>query len=470
MSDTTHYPSTLQIGKHVYDEANEAIRVNVIATVGGGGGGGSGTEYTEDAPSAANPVGPMAIARRRDTPAGETSNDGDNIALNATDKGELYVKHLDPFTITLPTGASTEAKQDAEIALLSTIDADTSALAGTVSGSELQVDVVTMPTVTVQATNLDVRDLVFASDKVDISGSTLAANSGVDIGDVTINNAAGAAAVNIQDGGNSLTVDGTITANIGTSGALALDASLTTLNTSVNTLLKPANTLAAVTSITNVVHVDDNAGSLTVDGTVSATQSGTWTVQPGNTANTTAWKVDGSAVTQPVSGTVTAISGTAANLKVEATIAAAQTLATVTTVSTVTAVTAITNALPTGTNIIGGVNPTPSGAAAQALSNDTSVAYEASSVTKASAGTVYGLTGYNSKTSAQFFQFFNSTTVPADTAVPVITFIVAASSNFSIDFGVYGRRFSTGIAWSNSSTGPTKTLGSADMFVDVNYV
>jgi hypothetical protein len=40
-----------------------------------------------------------------------------------------------------------------------------------------------------------------------------------------------------------------------------------------------------------------------VSGTVAATESGTWTVQPGNTANTTAWKVDGSAVTQPVSGT-----------------------------------------------------------------------------------------------------------------------------------------------------------------------
>jgi hypothetical protein len=36
-------------------------------------------------------------------------------------------------------------------------------------------------------------------------------------------------------------------------------------------------------------------------GTLAATQSGTWTVQPGNTANTTAWKVDGSAVTQPTS-------------------------------------------------------------------------------------------------------------------------------------------------------------------------
>lgn len=41
----------------------------------------------------------------------------------------------------------------------------------------------------------------------------LGANSGVDIGDVTINNAAGAAAVNIQDGGNSITIDGTVTAD-----------------------------------------------------------------------------------------------------------------------------------------------------------------------------------------------------------------------------------------------------------------
>lgn len=52
------------------------------------------------------------------------------------------------------------------------------------------------------------------------------------------------------------------------------------------------------------------SGAVTVtSGTVAATQSGTWTVQPGNTANTTAWKVDGSAVTQPISGTVS-ISGT----------------------------------------------------------------------------------------------------------------------------------------------------------------
>jgi hypothetical protein len=48
---------------------------------------------------------------------------------------------------------------------------------------------------------------------IDASGNVAvkaAANSGIDIGDVTINNAAGASAVNVQDGGNSLTVDGTV--------------------------------------------------------------------------------------------------------------------------------------------------------------------------------------------------------------------------------------------------------------------
>lgn len=63
---------------------------------------------------------------------------------------------------------------------------------------------------------------------------------------------------------------------------------------------------------------------------VAASQSGTWTMQPGNTANTTPWlaslaqggntavvsaqgalKIDGSGVTQPVSGTVTGVAKTA---------------------------------------------------------------------------------------------------------------------------------------------------------------
>jgi hypothetical protein len=68
--------------------------------------------------------------------------------------------------------------------------------------------------------------------------------------------------------------------------------------------------LTATGQNTTALKTDGSATTQPVSGTVNAAQSGTWTVQPGNTANTTAWKVDGSAVTQPVSGTVTANLGT----------------------------------------------------------------------------------------------------------------------------------------------------------------
>jgi hypothetical protein len=177
-------------------------------------------------------------------------------------------------------------------------------------------------------------------------------------------------------------------------------------------------------------------------------------------------KVDGSGTALPVSGSVTALSGIAANLKAAATldaettkvigtinIAAAQTLATVTTVA---AVTAITNALPAGTNNIGKVSP-PTGTKVN------SAVYETGHVLKASAGILIYVSGYNSGPT-QFIQLHDSATVPADTAVPVKIISVPATSNFSIDIPLTGLAFGTGIAVCNSSTGPTKTIGSADIF------
>jgi len=93
-----------------------------------------------------------------------------------------------------------------------------------------------------------------------------------------------------------------------------------------------------------------------------------------------------------------------------------------------------------------------------------STAYESSHVLKASSGALISIAGYNSKTGAQFIQLFNSATVPADATAPVLVFTVPASSNFSYDVPITGLPFSTGIAIANSSTGPTKTIGSADCY------
>lgn len=99
--------------------------------------------------------------------------------------------------------------------------------------------------------------------------------------------------------------------------------------------------------------------------------------------------------------------------------------------------------------------------------NATSTAYEASRVCKNKGGVLYGITGYNSKASTQFIQVHDAATLPADTAVPVIIMSVAASTPFSLDLGTRGRYFTNGIVVCNSSTGPTKTIGSADCWFDV---
>lgn len=146
-----------------------------------------------------------------------------------------------------------------------------------------------------------------------------------------------------NDTGNPVPVNGAVTANAGTGNFTVVQATGTNLHAVVDSGTVAATqsgtwNIGTVSTITNVVHVDDNASSLTVDnaGTfaVQAAQSGTWTVQPGNTANTTAWKVDGSAVTQPISGTVTANAGTNLNtsaLALDSTVAKDSSLSTLNT-------------------------------------------------------------------------------------------------------------------------------------------
>lgn len=113
-------------------------------------------------------------------------------------------------------------------------------------------------------------------------------------------------------------------------------------------------------------------------------------------------------------------------------------------------------AIPAGTNTIGSIAPTP----ATLVSSS---AYESGRVIKASPGTLISISGFNNGPS-QFIQLHNSATNPANGAVPVKIVAVPAQSNFSIDVPLTGIPFSTGVAVCNSSTGPTKTLASADCF------
>jgi hypothetical protein len=93
-SDGTQKTQIVDGSGNVIGATSNAIDVNIKS------GASSGTQYTEDAAAAADPVGNMLIARRKDTlSTSEVSADGDNIALNSTNKGQLHVKLADTVTV-----------------------------------------------------------------------------------------------------------------------------------------------------------------------------------------------------------------------------------------------------------------------------------------------------------------------------------------------------------------------------------
>lgn len=110
----------------------------------------------------------------------------------------------------------------------------------------------------------------------------------------------------------------------------------------------------------------------------------------------------------------------------------------------------------------GGLIPATGTAAGASTVN--SAAYVNSFQVKATSGTLFEIAGYSSNASAQFIQLFDSATLPADTAVPMLTFAVAATSNFSFDVPITGLPFTNGLWICNSTTGPTKTIGAADTY------
>lgn len=223
------------------------VKVNVVA------GSTSGTEYTEG-DTDTTLTGPAVMAEG-------PSNTATPLQVDAS-------KHLQVDIAADSAGLATSANQSTVIghvdgieALLATIDADSSTLAGAVTGTEMQVDVVA--------------SLPAGTNAI----GKLAANSGVDIGDVDVTSITGAHSADFDSGagtdttlafgiavpasGGAAVVPGDATAGLKVNLGSDNDVTLATLpDTS-------SGDLAAITAATEATQAAVE-GTLTVSGTVTA--------------------------------------------------------------------------------------------------------------------------------------------------------------------------------------------------------
>lgn len=290
----------------------------------------SGTDSVSSVQSGTWTVQPGNTANT--TPWLQTLSQGGNVAVvtagNAlkTDSSAI-TQPISASTLPLPTGASTSAKQPA-LGTAGTASADVITVQGIASMTALKVDgsAVTQPisaaslplpagaaTSALQTTgntslgSIDTKTPSLVSGRVPVDGSGVTQPvSGI---------------VTANQGGAPWTVTGSGTAGTAATGVLTVQgiASMTALKVDGSGVTQPVSgTVSAAQSGTWTTGRTWSLASGT--DSVAATQSGTWTVQPGNTANTTPWlqtisqggnsatvtasnalKVDGSAVTQPIS-------------------------------------------------------------------------------------------------------------------------------------------------------------------------
>lgn len=95
--------------------------------------------------------------------------------------------------------------------------------------------------------------------------------------------------------------------------------------------------------------------------------------------------------------------------------------------------------------------------------------YDDSAVITTSRARLTGCHGYMSGSSTQWIMLFDSATVPANGTAAQVLIKVPPTSAFSFEPGERGRFFGSGISWAQSSTSPTKTLGSAETFLSCTY-
>jgi hypothetical protein len=198
-------------------DGNGALRVT---------GGGGGTEYTVDAAAPAAPTGSAGLMERDDALSALTEVEGDWTNMRANANGALWTKHdgtvtVDGSGVTQPVSGTVTANLSAtDNAVLDAIEVDTTTIAGAVSGTEMQVDVVAA----LPAGNNNIGDVDVAS----VVPGTAATNLGKAIDSVPGATDTGVAALVVRDDAlSSLTpadADYT-TLRVNSTGALWVDRS-----------------------------------------------------------------------------------------------------------------------------------------------------------------------------------------------------------------------------------------------------
>ena len=256
------------------------LQVDIIA------GTTSTTEYSEDAATPSTISGIGVMMERDDALSSLTPAEGDWVALRSSAEGALWTQ---------------EFNSDAILADTASMDTNLGTVAGAVSSGQMQVDVVaSIPAGDNNIGNVDIVTLPASTNTIEIVGDA-AENAAVagnpvliggrydssartlgdgDVGAIALD---ADGAVHIADGGNALTIDGTVTANLSATDNAVLDAmvvdlaALETLQTSTNTKLDTLETTltaietdqAAIEVLLTAANVDHAANEVLL-GTIDA--------------------------------------------------------------------------------------------------------------------------------------------------------------------------------------------------------
>lgn len=489
---------------NVIAATSNALNVHIAS------GSSSGTQYTEDDAAAANPVGTVPILIRKDTPSATVTTDGDNIAQRGSDFGAAYVTLIDSTGAEVAAGGGTQYEEDTahssgdKLTMAGVVRADTAASLADTDGDRtalivdasgrLHVNVGAMPTTTVQATNLDIRDLTNAdvvtaelsatdnavldtietnTDSLTVVGGGLEATA---LRVTLANDSTGVLSVDdngstlsIDDGGGVITVDGTVTANLAAGTNNIGDVDVLTLpgtgvedaaETAGGTLLM-AGTVRRDTAASSAGTTGDNAtlntdslGRLWVSGAAvedAAETAGGILLMAGSVRRDTAAS---SAGTTGDNATVNTdalgklwVTGSYAEDAAHTTGDALNAVATrrIDTAATSAGTSGDYATLDASAEGALWVTNTPTTTSGCTIFRSIDLD-ESEEEVKATAGNVYGYYVFNAAASVAYLKFYNATAanVTVGTTTPVMTFPVPAGAAANVSFA-YPISFSTAI-------------------------